>query len=91
MAVPIVDSANRSWPTNDVSDCGRVLRSGSARLVDITVQGHRLALKGSVVAAPLLTPDVFAPAEKEIVNQPSGFRPAVHTRQAHTAAYQSTI
>src|SRR5204863_116855 len=41
MAVPIVDSANRSWPTNDVSDCGRVLRSGSARLVDITVQGRK--------------------------------------------------
>src|SRR5205823_8471339 len=52
MAVPIVDSANRSWPTNDVSDCGRVLRSGSARLVDITVQGHRLALKGQPSRCP---------------------------------------
>jgi hypothetical protein len=73
---------------------GRSQKDGLPSLPPSLTDGSRpstRAGRGSLVAAPLLTTDLFAPAEMEIVNQPSAFRPAVHTRQAHTGAYQSTV
>jgi hypothetical protein len=66
MAVPIVDSANRPWPTSRSARGGdlpgRAARGSVAprkmacrpvRGVNLAVQGHRLALEGAATVLPL--------------------------------------